>query len=67
MSPDQIRQKLKDIDSLPDSAVVPVAVAAKHDDVSERTIRRTYPLVQLSERRKGVPVSFLRRRNKEAA
>jgi hypothetical protein len=53
---------LKRIADLPDSAVVPTAVAAAHDNVSERTVRRNYPLIQLSERRYGVSVGYLRHR-----
>jgi hypothetical protein len=48
--------------ALPDSAVVPIGVAAIHDNVSERTIRRNYPLIELSERRKGVSLGYLRHR-----
>jgi hypothetical protein len=59
MSPDDI---LKQFDKLPNSAVVPTAVAAKHDHVSERTVRRNYPLIKLSERRYGVSVGYLRHR-----
>jgi hypothetical protein len=40
---------LKRFADLPDSAVVPTAVAAMHDNVSERTVRRNYPLIELSE------------------
>jgi hypothetical protein len=49
---------LKQFADLPDSAVVPTAVAAKHDHISERTVRRTYPLIKLSERRYGVSVGY---------
>jgi hypothetical protein len=58
---------LKRFADLPDSAVVPTAVAAKHDNVSERTVRRTYPLIKLSERRYGVNVGYLRHRTAETA
>jgi hypothetical protein len=57
---------LKQFADLPDSAVVPTSVAAKHDHVSERTVRRRYPLIQLSERRYGVAVGYLRHREKVA-
>jgi hypothetical protein len=60
------KEILKEIADLPDSAVVPVSVAAKHDHVSERTVRRRYPLVQLTERRYGVSVGYLRHRRKVA-
>jgi hypothetical protein len=52
---------------LPDTAVVPIAVAAVHDSVSERTVRRTYPLVQLSPGRCGVSVGYLRHRGEPKA
>jgi hypothetical protein len=65
MSPlDEILKRFSD---LPDSAVVPTAVAAKHDSVSERTVRRTYPLIKLSERRYGVSVGYLRHRGAQTA
>lgn len=57
---------LKRIPDLPDSAVVPTAVAAAHDNVSERTVRRRYPLIKLSERRYGVRVGYLRHRDELA-
>jgi hypothetical protein len=55
-------ERLKLIPNLPDSAVVSVAVAALHDDVSEKTVRRSYPLIKISERRRGVLVGYLRHR-----
>jgi hypothetical protein len=61
-SRDQIQKILQQIPNYPDTAVVPVAVAAAHDHVSERTVRRNYPLKQLSERRHGVTVGYLRHR-----
>ncbi len=45
---------LKHFDSLPLTATVPLAVAAAWRGISEKTIRRTYPLVRLSDRRVGV-------------
>jgi hypothetical protein len=57
--PDDI---LKRFAELPDSAVVSTKVAAKHDNVSERTVRRKYPLIKLSTRRSGVSVGYLRHR-----
>jgi hypothetical protein len=60
-------ERLKLIPNLPDSAVVAVAVAALHDDVSEKTIRRSYPLIKISERRYGVRVGYLRSRSEAAA
>jgi hypothetical protein len=58
---------LKRFADLPDSAVVSTAVAAMHDNVSERTVRRRYPLTQLSERRHGVTVGYLRHRGPQSA
>ena len=57
---------LKDFDKLPDSAVVPTKVAAQHDHVSERTVRRNYPLIRLTQRRYGVTVGYLRHRELKA-
>lgn len=62
MTVDRINEILSRISKLPDTAVVPVPVAAAHDNVSERTVRRTYPLVKLSPGRSGVSVKFLRSR-----
>lgn len=58
---------LKRFADLPNSAVVPTAVAAMHDNVSERTVRRNYPLIKLSERRFGVSVGYLRHREAQTA
>jgi hypothetical protein len=51
---------LRRFDSLPDDAVVPTRVTAAVHGVSERTVRRTYPSVQLSPNRKGQRVGTLR-------
>jgi hypothetical protein len=67
MTSAEILAALKDMSHFPDSAIVPIAVAAKHDGVSERTVRRTYPLKQISPGRKGVSVGYLRTRQKAAA
>jgi hypothetical protein len=64
VSPEQI---LKHLDEYPDSAVVPIKVAALHDGVAERTVRRNYPLIQLTERRHGVTVGYLRHRQTQKA
>ena len=56
------QERLKLIHTLPDSAYVSVAVAALHDGVGEKTIRRNYPLIKISERRYGVSVGYLRHR-----
>jgi hypothetical protein len=45
---------LKNFDSLPPTATVPLAVAAAWRGVSEKTIRRNYPIVATSEGRRGV-------------
>jgi hypothetical protein len=60
-------ERLKNFNDLPDTAVVSIAVAALHDSVSPKTVRRNYPLVQLSTRRYGVRVGYLRHRGKAAA
>ena len=67
MSPDKIQEILERIAKLPDSAVVPIPVAAVHDCVSTRTIVRNYPLVALAPNRKGVRVGFLRNRQPQTA
>ena len=54
------QQILKNISVLPDTAAIPVPVAALHEGVSRRTIKRTYPLVKLSEHREGVLLGYLR-------
>jgi hypothetical protein len=58
----RISEILKNFDNYPDSAVVPTAVAAQHDQVSEWTVRRRYPLIRLSPGRYGVRVGYLRGR-----
>jgi hypothetical protein len=60
MSDAEILKILKRIPDLPDSATVPIPVAAKHDGVSEQTVRKHYPLMKLSPNRWGVSVGFLR-------
>lgn len=61
------QERLKLIPELPDSAFVSIAVAALHDDVSEKTVRRNYPLVKISDGRYGVRVGYLRHRGAAAA
>ena len=56
------QQILKNIPIMPDTAAIPVPVAALHEGVSRRTIKRTYPLVKLSEHREGVLLGYLRRK-----
>jgi hypothetical protein len=60
-------ERLKAISTLPDSAVVSVEVAALHDGVGEKTVRRNYPLIKISERRYGVSVGYLRHRGQKPA
>lgn len=56
------QQILRNIPLLPDTSAIPVPVAALHEGVSRRTIKRTYPLVKLSEHRHGVLLGYLRRK-----
>jgi hypothetical protein len=56
------QQILEQLDKLPDTAAIPVPVAALHEGVSRRTIKRTYPLIKLSEHREGVLLGYLRRK-----
>lgn len=67
MSRAEIDEILQRIPTLPDTAVIPIPVVAKHDNVSERTVRRCYPLVKLSPNRSGVTVGYLRNRQQQAA
>lgn len=53
---------LEQITALPNSAVIPIQVAALHEGVSPRTIRRTYPLEKVSANRVGVRLGILRKR-----
>lgn len=62
--PEEILKRFAD---LPDSAVVSTMVAAMHDNVSDRTVRRNYPLIKLSDRRYGVSVGYLRHRHTQTA
>ncbi len=63
---DRAQEILKRIPDLPDSAAIPIAAAAVHDGVCARTVRRCYPLVDISPGRKGVLVSYLRRHTRAA-
>jgi hypothetical protein len=67
MSRAEIEEILQRFSKLPDTAVVPIPVAAEHDNVSVRTVRRCYPLVKLSPNRSGVTVGYLRNREQRAA
>jgi hypothetical protein len=60
------RRILEQLASLPDTAKVPLPVAALHEGVSVRTIKRNYPLIRISEHREGVSLGYLRHRSKEA-
>jgi hypothetical protein len=62
MSRDEITETLRRLPDLPDSAVISVAAAAAHDNVSDRTVRRYYPLIDLAPNRQGVSVGYLRNR-----
>jgi hypothetical protein len=55
-----VAEILRRFDQLPDDAVVPSSVTALVHGVSERTVRRIYPSVQLSPNRKGQRVGTLR-------
>jgi len=59
-SNDSTADLIRRFDELPDDAVVPTKVTAAVHGVSERTVRRTYPCVQLSPNRKGVRVGTIR-------
>jgi hypothetical protein len=60
-------ERLRMIPILPDTAIVSVRTVAVHDDVSERTVRDTYPLIQISPNRHGVAVGYLRNRHAKPA
>jgi hypothetical protein len=67
MSPERIERILKSIPVLPDSAFIPVPVVAVHDNVSERTVHRNYPVVEISPGRSAVSLGFLRHRGQKQA
>jgi hypothetical protein len=58
---------LKLLPQLPDSAKVPMQVAAAHDGVSVKTVRRNYPLVKTGDRKLAVPLSYLRHSKEKPA
>jgi hypothetical protein len=58
---------LQIFEHLPPSAVVPVAVVAAVDGTSEKTVRRNYKLVQVSDRRVGVRKRVILESQKEVA
>jgi ABC-type proline/glycine betaine transport system ATPase subunit len=62
MLPDDknIAEIVRRFDELPDDAVIPSEATAIIHSVSPRTVRRTYPSVQLSPGRKGQRVGTLR-------
>ena len=51
---------VREFDSLPDDAVVPRRVTAAVLHISERTVRRSFPTVKLSARRRGNRVGDIR-------
>jgi hypothetical protein len=53
---------LDNVEKLPDSAPIPLPVAELLAGVCRRTIKRNYPLVQLSPNRQGVLLGHLRRK-----
>jgi len=62
MPPDEkYAELIRHFDKLPDDAVVPRSVTAAVHGVSPRTVRRTYPSVQLSPGRVGQRVGTLRK------
>jgi hypothetical protein len=61
------QQILANIANLPDTAVIPVPVAALHEGVSRRTIKRNYPRVKISDTREGVQLGYLRRKREIVA
>jgi len=52
--------KIEQFDALPDDACVSVRTAARILDVSENTVRRNYPYVRVSPKRRGVRVGLIR-------
>lgn len=52
---------LEQLPVLPDTAKIPVPVAALHEGVHPRTIKRRYRLIKLSEHREAVLLGDLRR------
>ena len=64
MSDAEILEILNRIPELPDSASVPIPVAARHDSVSEQPVRKHYPLTRLSPNRWGINVGYLRQQHR---
>jgi hypothetical protein len=62
MKPRDFSNLLGRLDTLPNTALVPIPVVAELDHVSKDTVRRNYPIVRVSKRISGVPMGFLRRR-----
>ena len=60
MPSDNIADIVRRFDQLPDDAVIPGGAVAQVHSISERTVRRTYPSVQLSPNRKGYRVGTVR-------
>jgi hypothetical protein len=56
----KLHPTIEDFDRLPDDAVVPRRITAALLHMSERTVRRCVPTVQLSARRRGNRVGDIR-------
>jgi hypothetical protein len=54
------RAILEEVPYLPPTAIVPLPVAAAVEGVSRKSIRRNYPLEQISRTRWGVRKKYLR-------
>jgi hypothetical protein len=58
---------LEAVPHLPDDAVIPIPAVALLVGSCERTIKDTFPLVQISTKRQGVKLGYIRNRNKQTA
>ena len=56
----ELMDEITQFDDLPDDAVVPRRVTAAVLHISERTVRRSVPTVNLSQRRRGNRVGDIR-------
>jgi hypothetical protein len=62
------RRILQTVDDLPDIAIIPLPAAAVLLGTSERSLKDgNYPLVQISAKRRGLKLGYIRNRNKETA
>jgi hypothetical protein len=57
---------LDQLAALPDTAKVPLPVAAVHEGVSVRTIKRNYPLINITDHRQAVLLGYLRNRQAQS-